>query len=170
MPTEPLLILGIDPGSQYTGYGLVRRDGSKIRALDSGRIRLPRKCDLPTRLAKLSRDLDELLDQHQPDAVALESLFHGVNSRSLIVLAQTRGAILARIAAIRDVPVVEYTPAEIKQTVTGNGRADKKQIVRMVKILLSLRGADIPSDEADALAAAITCAQRQRFESLTGKG
>jgi crossover junction endodeoxyribonuclease RuvC len=162
-----LLILGIDPGSLYTGYGLVRRRGSKIQALASGRIHLSRKSAFPERLAKLSLRLDELLTEHRPDAVALESLFHGVNSRSLIVLAQTRGAILAKIA-VRQIPVVEYSPAEIKQTVTGNGRADKKQMIRMVQILLSLHGDDLASDEADALAVAITCAQRQRFESLTG--
>lgn len=163
-----MIVLGLDPGSQFTGYGIVTRRGSSLTAGASGRIRLERGQPLPQRLARLSKEIDRLLEQHGPDAVAIESLFHGVNSRSLIVLAQTRGAIVARIAC-HDIPLIEFAPAEIKQAVTGNGRADKQQINKMVCMLLSLRDVGLASDEADALAIAITCAQRQRFDALIGR-
>ncbi len=159
-------ILGLDPGSRFTGFGLVERQGSHIRALEAGRIRLEADSELATRLASLCAQLDDLLVRMRPDAVALESLFHGINSRSLIVLAQTRGALLAQLAG-RRLPIVEYSPAEIKQAITGNGRADKQQVARMVSLLLALGEHNLAEDATDALAAAICCSQRLRTDRLT---
>lgn len=167
-----MLILGLDPGSLHTGYGLVERRGSALRAVEAGRISCPRAQALPSRLAHLSACLGELLDRCQPDLAALETPFHGMNSRSLIVLAEARGVLLAVLAG-RGLEIREYTPAEVKSAVTGNGRADKGQVARMVRLLLSAReptrepgGGGWASDATDALAVALCCAQRLRLDRL----
>lgn len=160
-----MLILGIDPGSRHTGYGLVEKQGQRLSAVEHGRFSGRGATPLPERLHSLSRELQGLIDRTHPDAVAIETAFHGINSRSLIVLAQARGALLAAIAA-RGLEILEYSPAEIKSAVSGNGRADKDQVARMVRLILSLRGR-ASTDATDALAVAICCAQRYRFERLT---
>lgn len=160
-----MIVLGIDPGSRLTGYGVVSREGSRLRPLGEGRIAVPREGDLPARLAALGREVEELALRFQPDAVVLESLFHGVNSRSLIVLAQARGAILATVGRL-GLAATEYSPAEIKRAVTGNGRADKRQVARMVELLLGLAPQERSTDATDALAAAICFAQRYRLDAL----
>ncbi len=158
-------ILGIDPGSLHTGYGVVDRQGSKLQTVAHGRISCSRGQPLAERLCRLSRQLDQLLTQHQPDAVVLEALFHGVNPRSLIVLAQARGALLVTLA-LAGLEVTEYSPAEIKMAVTGNGRADKGQVEQMVKLVLGLGTSQLAPDASDALAAAICFAQRFRVDRL----
>lgn len=160
-----MLILGLDPGSLHTGYGLVAKRGSALEAVDWGRISLPRRLPLVTRLTDLGLSLESLLDRSPPDVVVLETPFHGLNSRSLIVLAQARGALLACLGR-RSLEVCEYTPAEVKSAVTGNGRADKQQVARMVQILLRLDGEPLAEDTSDALAVAICCAQRHRMDRL----
>ena len=162
-----MLILGIDPGSRHTGYGLIEKRGQTLEAIEHGRFSCPASVALPDRLVRLSRELETLIDRTAPDAVALETPFHGINSRSLIVLAQARGALLAVIAG-RGLEILEYSPAEVKSAVSGNGRADKQQVATMVKLILSLRGR-ASADATDALAVAICCAQRYRFERLTGR-
>jgi crossover junction endodeoxyribonuclease RuvC len=163
-----VLILGIDPGSLHTGYGLVRREGSRLTPVDAGRFSCPRDLDLPRRLAHLAGRLGELVDLHRPDLASLETPFHGMNSRSLIVLAQARGALLALLAG-RGIEICEYSPAEVKSAVTGNGRADKDQVARMVRLLLAARGDGWASDATDALAVAICCAQRLRLDRLASR-
>lgn len=158
-------ILGLDPGSRFTGYGVVDRHGSRLRAVDHGRIALPRGAPLPERLLRLSRELEGLVDRHAPDAAVLEALYHGVNPRSLIVLAQARGALLATLAT-GGVEIHEYSPAEVKTAVTGNGRADKRQVGRMVRMILGLGDAEVSTDAGDALAVAICYAQRLRLDRL----
>jgi crossover junction endodeoxyribonuclease RuvC len=160
-----VLILGIDPGSLHTGYGLVEKRGSALISVDAGRFSCPRDLDLPRRLAHLSARLGELIDRHPPDLAVLETPFHGMNARSLIVLAQARGALLAVVAG-RGIEICEYSPAEVKSAVTGNGRADKDQVARMVRLLLSARGEGWASDATDALALAICCAQRLKLDRL----
>jgi crossover junction endodeoxyribonuclease RuvC len=160
-----VLILGLDPGSFHTGYGLVEKRGSALSALDWGRISSPRSRALVARLADLSESLEALLDRSAPDLVVLETPFHGLNSRSLIVLAEARGALLACLGR-RSIEVAEYTPAEVKSAVTGNGRADKEQVARMVRILLRLEGEPLEEDTSDALAVAICCAQRHKLDRL----
>jgi crossover junction endodeoxyribonuclease RuvC len=159
-------ILGIDPGSRFTGYGLVDRHGSRLETVAHGRIKLPEKTDLAPRLALLTAALEELLDAHRPDVAVLEALFHGVNVRSLIVLAQARGALVATLAR-RGLEVAEYTPAEVKTAVTGSGRADKEQVGRMVRLILGLGKQRIAADATDALAVAICYAQRLRLDRLS---
>jgi len=160
-----VIVLGIDPGSRTTGFGVIRRDGSRLIALGEGRIVVPPVDDPPTRLFALTAEVERLVERFRPDAVVLESLFHGVNSRSLIVLAQARGAILAALGRTR-MMTAEYSPAEVKRALTGNGRADKVQVAKMVRLLLGLEPAARSADATDALAVAICFAQRQRLDAL----
>jgi crossover junction endodeoxyribonuclease RuvC len=169
-----LRILGIDPGSLHTGYGLIEKSGSAVHAVDAGRLSCPRTLAVPQRLAWLAERTGDLLGSWRPDLAVLETPFHGMNSRSLIVLAEARGVLLAVLAG-RGIEIREYSPAEVKSAVTGNGRADKEQVARMVKLLLTVRrGGDIggdgrdgwASDATDALALALCCAQRLRLDRL----
>jgi crossover junction endodeoxyribonuclease RuvC len=161
-----MLILGLDPGSRHTGYGLIETHGDRLRAVAHGRISCKSSQAIEKRLHHIAQQVEALLTQWQPEAVVIESLFHGVNSRSLIVLAQARGALLACLGAA-DFVVNEYSPAEIKSAVTGNGRADKTQVQRMVSMMLSVPLTDLNADSADALAAAICYSNRMGIERLT---
>ncbi len=161
-------ILGLDPGSRHTGFGLVDRQGSRLQPVAEGRITIPGSTPLPARLAHLCSELRDLLRRFEPDAAVLESLFRGINPRSLIVLAQARGALLATLAA-SGLEIHEYSPAEVKTAVTGNGRADKEQVGRMVKLILNLGKRRLTPDASDALAVAICFAQRLRLDRLAGE-
>jgi crossover junction endodeoxyribonuclease RuvC len=155
----PLRVLGLDPGSRTTGWGCVVIEGSRSRLLACGCIEPPENAPLPQRLARLAAELGALVEQWRPTVAVLEEPFHGVNSRSLIVLAQARGALLATLAA-RELAIEEYSPAEVKSAVTGNGRAGKDQVARMVAMLLPGAGRLRP-DAADALAVALCFAARR---------
>lgn len=154
------LCLGLDPGSRYTGFGLVERQGRNLRLVAHGCIRLAPSLELAERLAKIFKDVHELVEKHRPDQVAVETPFQGVNPRSLIVLAQARGAALAAVATV-GLRVVELSPSEIKAAVVGSGAGDKAQVEKMVRLILGIRDAVMRPDESDALAAAICLAQRQ---------
>jgi crossover junction endodeoxyribonuclease RuvC len=158
-------VLGLDPGSLHTGYGVIDVAGSRIAACAVGRISCKRSQAMPDRLGYLSAEANLILERWRPDIVVLESLFRGINTRSLIVLAQARGALLAAVAG-SGAEIREFSPAEIKSAVTGNGRADKEQVARMVQLLLTLDRDDLASDATDALAAAICCARRLRMDRL----
>ena len=162
---RPLRILGLDPGSRFPGYGVIDRSGSRLRPLAHGRIALPPKSDLPSRLALLADELAGLIRRFEPDVAVLEALFRGVNPRSLIVLAQARGALVATLARA-GLEIHEYSPAEVKAAVTGNGRADKHQVARMVRLVLGLSGEELAADASDALAVAICFGQRSRLDRL----
>lgn len=164
---SPLVILGIDPGSRHTGWGVIERRGSRLEVRGHGRISLPGSMALAERLARLGDAVSELVDEHCPHVAVLEALFHGVNPKSLIVLAQARGAILASLCRCR-LDVREYSPAEVKSSVTGNGRADKQQVAKMVAMVLGLRGRKLAPDASDALAVAICYGQRARIDRLAG--
>jgi crossover junction endodeoxyribonuclease RuvC len=147
-------VFGIDPGSARTGYGCVETDGSRHHLVACGAIASPVRAALPQRLQRIHDGLGRLLAQHRPDCVAIENLFHAKNVKSALVLGHARGvAVLAAVEA--GVPVVEYTPAEVKLAVTGYGRAEKVQLQRMVALLLGLERAPSPHDAADAIALAI---------------
>ena len=147
-------VFGIDPGSARTGYGCVETDGSHHRIVVCGAINLPASATFPDKLLAIHRQLAALIQAHRPDSVAVESLFHAVNVRSALKLGHARGvAMLAAVEA--GVPIVEYTPAEIKRAVVGYGRAEKTQVQQMVKLLLGLPAVPSPHDAADALAVAI---------------
>ena len=147
-------IFGIDPGSDRTGYGCVESDGSRHRIVACGAISAHAGDTFPDKLLAIHTRLAALLREHRPECVAIENLFHAVNVRSALKLGHARGvAMLAAVEA--GVPVVEYTPAEIKRAVVGYGRAEKPQVQQMVKLLLGLSAVPTPHDAADALAVAI---------------
>ena len=151
---ETLRILGIDPGSRKTGYGLIENTGNRIHHLASGCIRLNAKHPLSDRLSILSRELEQLIEEFRPDCGVVEKIFFAKNAQSALTLGHARGVILLKFSE-RNLPIHEYQTLKIKQTVVGVGRADKDQVQHMVKILLNLQN-KLQEDEADALAVAIT--------------
>ena len=147
-------IFGIDPGSERTGYGCIESSGSRHRLLTCGTLSAPPRSTFPERLLVIHSGLRALLERHQPDCVAVENIFFARNVRSALKLGHARG--IALLAASQSgVPVVEYTPAEIKRSVVGYGRAEKQQVQAMMKLLLGLDAVPSPHDVADALAVAI---------------
>jgi len=162
-------ILGLDPGSRFTGFGVIDRLGSRLEAVAFGRIALPAAAPLAARLAHLGREVESLVRREVPEMAVIEALYHGVNPRSSIVLAQARGALLVTLARL-GLEVHEYSPAEVKTAVTGNGRADKQQVARMVRLMLGLGEQKLAADTTDALAVAICFAQRQRLDSRRIEG
>ena len=149
-----MIILGVDPGSTITGYGLLKSEGNRFQILEAGPVRLKKHGELPNRLRFLYETLHNLIALHKPQVIALEKVFHGVNAHSALVLGHVRGTVML-LAAQHDIPVAEYAPTEVKKSVCGYGRADKAQIQEMVRVLLNLREAPKPNDVADALALAI---------------
>jgi len=152
-----LRVLGIDPGSGVTGFGVVLREGGSLRHVAHGNLRLRSAGALPARLRELHQAVAELIARYQPAVVAVEDVFVAANARSALVLGQARGAVLAAVGAT-GLPLAEFAPARIKLAVAGNGRAAKRQVQFMVGRLLGL-GSAPPADAADALAVAICCAQ-----------
>lgn len=147
-----LRIVGIDPGSVCTGYGLIDLDGSKLRYIDSGVIRLP-KLPLPERLGIIFSEVSQLLEQHQPGEMAVEEVFFARDPRGVLKLGQARGAAIVA-GSVRQLTISEYSPRLIKQSVVGKGAADKKQVQFMVRKILGLETSPT-EDAADALAVAI---------------
>lgn len=146
-------VLGIDPGSRITGYGLIATQGNQLGFITCGTIRMQTETDFSQRLFMIFQGLCEVIERHRPDVAAVEDLFVAHNPRSALKLGQARGA---AVVAVRQhqLPVFNYTPRTIKQTVAGYGQAEKSQVQEMVKVLLELN--DVPtSDAADALAVAI---------------
>lgn len=147
-------VFGIDPGSNRTGYGCIDAAGGRHRLVLCGAVRAADGGAFADRLAVIYRELSRLIRDCRPQCVAVENLFHATNVRSALKLGHARGvAMLAAVEA--GVPVVEYTPAEIKRAVVGYGRAEKLQVQQMIKLLLGLDRAPQPHDAADALAVAI---------------
>jgi len=147
-------VFGIDPGSDRTGYGCVETDGSRHRIVQCGAIFSPTRGTFPDKLLAIHAQLAALIADCQPHCVAIESLFYAANVRSALKLGHARGvAMLAAVEA--GLPVVEYTPAEIKRAVVGYGRAEKRQVQHMVKLILGLPMPPSPHDAADALAVAL---------------
>ena len=148
-------ILGIDCGTEYTGYGVVElEDSGRLVCLISGAIKLSARGPLPRRLSRISQRLAEIIREHQPDNVAIEDVFYALNVKSALKLGQVRGvAMLA--AATAGLEVTEYSPLSIKSAVVGYGRAEKNQVQHMVRQLLELEEIPEPADAADALAIAI---------------
>jgi crossover junction endodeoxyribonuclease RuvC len=147
-------VLGIDPGSRRTGYGCVESDGRRHHLVRCGAVTTSEAGGFPDRLASIYRELTAIIRDCAPQCVAIENLFHATNVRSALLLGHARGvAMLAAVEA--GLPVVEYTPAEIKRAVVGYGRAEKFQVQQMMKLLLRLDRVPSPHDAADALAVAI---------------
>ncbi|WP_416308295.1 crossover junction endodeoxyribonuclease RuvC [Neptunicella sp. SCSIO 80796] len=146
------IILGIDPGSRLTGYGVIRQQGSKFEYLGSGCIRLGTD-ELPIRLQKIYAGVSQIIEQYRPDMFAIEQVFMARNPDSALKLGQSRGAAIVA-ATSQNIPVAEYSARQIKQAVVGKGAADKSQVQHMVTYLLKLPGTP-QADAADALAVAL---------------
>ena len=148
------LVLGIDPGVSRCGYGVVRRDGSRFRAVAYGVIRTPPREELPTRLGTLLHELDALISEYRPSALAVERVLFQVNTRTAMSVGQASGLALA-LAGRAGIPVVNYSPNEVKLAVAGDGGAGKYEVQQMVMRLLQLAEVPDPPDAADALALAL---------------
>ncbi len=147
-------VIGIDPGSLKSGYGIVDECQGKLLVVEYGVIRTTPNAPLAQRLLEISMRLQELIRQYAPQEIAIEDLFVAKNAKSSLKLGHARGAILLTVAQAK-LPIAEYTPLEVKQSVVGYGRADKSQVQQMVKVLLTLKEIPTPDDAADALAIAI---------------
>ncbi|HEV2741550.1 MAG TPA: crossover junction endodeoxyribonuclease RuvC [Rubrobacter sp.] len=162
-------ILGIDPGTATMGWGVVRQEGSRLRYVQHGAITPPSNWTMPRRLGRLFDGVTQLVEGYRPDTVAVEELFFNTNVTTAITVGQARG--VALLAAYRaGIEVAEYTPLQVKQTITSYGRADKRQVQEMVRALLNLREIPRPDDAADGLAIAITHAFSSRISGKVGVG
>lgn len=150
-----MVILGIDPGYARLGYGVILVRNSQTFPIDFGCIETPKEEELPTRLAILHQKLTQIIQRHQPDAIAVEDLFFSKNVKTALQVAHARGIIM--LAAVHHSgKIFQYKPNQVKQSTTGIGNADKRQVQEMVKIILGLSKIPKPDDAADALAVAIT--------------
>ncbi len=147
-------VIGIDPGTASCGYGILQESGGRLRAIDHGWWQTPAGERPELRLKTIYEGLAGLIELHQPDAVALEESFVGADARTALSVGQARGAVMVA-AANAGVECAEYPPARVKQVVCGYGRAEKQQVQKMVKAILSMEAAPTPSHAADALAVAI---------------
>lgn len=159
-----MVILGVDPGTNATGYGIIVKNGSRASHVKSGVIRPERAGGLSRRLWEVHAGLDLVIREHEPTVMVVESLFHGRNSQSLMKLSQVRGVILL-LGETYGMEIFEYAPAEIKMGLTGYGRADKSQMVYMVSHVLNLPKLR-STDEADALAMAVYHSNRCAFNRM----
>lgn len=149
-----MYILGIDPGYAIVGYGVVKYEANKFTTITYGAITTPANMPFVKRLDKIYSDLTTIFKTYKIDALSIEKLFFNTNTKTAIDVAQARGVIV--LSAERSgVPVFEYTPLQVKQSVTGYGRAEKKQIMEMTRVMLGLKSVPKPDDTADALALAI---------------
>ena len=153
-----MIVIGIDPGTRHLGWGVLRGEGNRITHLAHGVIDPPPKDTLADRLVHIDRELEAVLAQFQPSVGSVESLFFHKDAQSAAKLGHARGVVLLNLARA-GLEVVEYPPARVKSTVAGNGRAEKQQMVRMVRMLLCL-DASLREDAADALAIALTYLRR----------
>lgn len=160
-----MIIMGIDPGFAITGYGIIKYEGNRFTVLEYGAITTHVGEAFSLRLKKLNNEIKTLIRIYGPDAFAAEELFFNTNAKTAIKAAQGRGAAIVA-AADFNLEVFEYTPLQVKQAVTGYGRADKKQVQHMIKIMLNLRETPKPDDAADALAVAICHAHSYKLNSL----
>ncbi|UCC47574.1 MAG: crossover junction endodeoxyribonuclease RuvC [Gemmatimonadota bacterium] len=150
-----MIVLGVDPGTQVTGYGVVAEEGDSQPALiECGAIRPPVRRPLPERLLAIFEGVGGVIERTRPDVLCVEGVFYGRNVRTTVVLGHARGAVLLA-AALRGVPVAEYPPAEVKNTVVGTGKAGKEQVAFMVQRHLSLKEPPSPPDAADGVALAL---------------
>lgn len=161
-----MLVIGLDPGTAITGYGVVRDDeDGGLLAVDFGVIETPSKLPMPERLLKLHQGLVEIISLHRPENGAVEKLFFQKNVKTAISVGQARGVALLALAE-KGIPISEYAPMEVKQAVAGYGGADKRQVQLMVKALLNLDELPRPDDAADALAVAICHLHSAHMQSI----
>ncbi|HYH10707.1 MAG TPA: crossover junction endodeoxyribonuclease RuvC [Thermomicrobiales bacterium] len=167
MPQQPSRVtIGIDPGTAILGFGIVEGDGDS-RVVDFGVIETESGLAMPDRLVILHDSVTQLLQRYSPDELAVEQLFFARNVTTAIAVGQARGVVLLA-AAQHGIPVAEYSPSEIKNAIVGYGKADKRQMQEMVRIMLGLPGIPQPDDAADALAVALCHAQTRQFTAQIG--
>ncbi|MEP6617860.1 MAG: crossover junction endodeoxyribonuclease RuvC [bacterium] len=165
-----MLVLGIDPGTANTGYGVVRGGGAAVPALvECGVIRTRSRDPLPARLREIYEGVRELIERHHPDALAVEDVFYSRNVRTTVVLGHARGVILLA-AEQAGILVNEFAPAEIKKAVVGTGGATKEQVQFMITRLLRLKSVPQPTDAADGVAAALACLMGASIPRFDGGG
>lgn len=157
-------VLGIDPGTQVCGYGIIDMSGADLKPVDYGVVKGGRGL-LPERLRVIHGGLQAVIERHGPDVVAVEGIFHGVNPRTALKIGEGRGVALL-VAASAGLEVAEYSPAMVKKAVVGTGRAHKSQVQQMVRVILGLSEIPEPEDAADALAVAVCHCNRQRLEGI----
>ena len=159
------VILGVDPGSIITGYGLIRSNEQENVLLECGVIKTDSKKSLPDKLKEIFEGVSDIISQKHPNELAIEETFYSKNAKSALVMGQARGAAILA-AACAGLPIAEYSPKEVKSSVVGQGSASKLQVQFMVKNLLKLKELPQPIDAADALAIALCHAQKMRFKSI----
>jgi len=155
-------ILGIDPGIARTGWGIIEKNKSKIKAVRFGCLETLPEESTPNRLKYIFSFLTELIEEYHPDALAIEELFFNTNAKTALIVGQARGVVMLA-SAMKDIPVSVYTPLQVKIAITGYGRAEKSQVGQMVKVLLKLASIPAPDDTADALAIALTHAFSKNY-------
>lgn len=149
-----MVILGIDPGYAIVGYGVIGYSASRFSVMEYGAVTTEAGVKFSSRIAKIYRDISLIIERTRPDAMSIEKLFFNTNTTTAIDVAQARGVILLA-ASEHNIPIFEYTPLQVKSAVTGYGRAEKKQVMDMIKSILRLEKIPKPDDTADALALAV---------------
>lgn len=149
-----MIIMGVDPGTAITGYGVIEQMGNRFRLLEYGAVRSTTNSAVPERLQSIFDGINQIIERHKPDQLAIEELFFNKNTKTALAVGQARGVIILA-ACLKKLPVFEYTPLQVKQAVVGYGRAEKQQVQFMVKAILNLTEIPKPDDAADALAIAI---------------
>jgi len=157
-----MIVLGIDPGSQATGFSVLHKEKGRFKLIEAGIIRTNSKNSIPKRLCKIHKELQEVIDKHKPTTGAIEAIFAGKSAESALRLGQARGVALL-VMAQNDLDVTPYNPMTVKKSVGGHGKAGKKEMIRIVSRLLGLEK-DLPSDAADASAIAITHFMHASFQ------
>lgn len=166
--SKELVILGIDPGLADTGYGLISVSNGQVKYITCGSIKTSSKLEMVKRLGILFAELNKILKKHQPTLVGIEKLFFAANAKTALAVGQARGVALLTLAQ-NNLPIIELTPLQVKQALTGYGAASKDQVGKMVKLTLKLSSVPKPDDATDALAIALAAADYQRFKKLTEK-
>jgi crossover junction endodeoxyribonuclease RuvC len=165
-----MLVIGIDPGTATTGYGLIEENDKKeLRVIAYGIVKTEAGLAAEKRLLEIHQQINELLLLHRPDYAAVEKLFFQRNITTAIAVGQARGVILLSLAE-HDIPLAEYTPNEVKQSVTGYGSADKRQVQEMIRAVLGLKDIPKPDDAADALAMALCLIHSHGYQNLAAIG
>jgi crossover junction endodeoxyribonuclease RuvC len=163
-----VLVLGIDPGTAITGYGLVREEADALILVACGAITTPAKQPLPLRLQTIYQELAAIIQEHQPELAAVEELFFSRNARTALAVGHARGVMLLALATA-GLEIHEYKPVEVKQAVAGYGGADKRQVQEMVRMLLHLEQVPQPDDAADAVAVAVCHIHSAKMKALMSR-
>lgn len=170
MPTsKKQIVLGIDPGLATTGWGVLEIDSQKTKAVDWGIISTQKTTEFPKRLLEIDQDLKKIIKKYKPDVSVVEELFFCNNAKTAFLVGQARGVIIMNLSQA-NIPIIELTPLQVKQSIVGYGKADKSQIQKMMKMVLGLKDIPRPDDAADALALAITgCNHKKLNDKINNK-